>query len=238
MCGRYTLRQVSELQGRFLIDEMDNEITPRYNAAPSQMLPIIVREDSINRLQWMKWGLVPSWAKEPNPSYATINARAENLVQRPAFRKPLQNQRCIVPADGFYEWVAEGKKKQPYFIHMRDDSLFGMAGLYDRYIQPDGEILWSFTIITTSANSIVGALHSRMDVILDPANEDFWLDPNITDPKLLQPLFQPYTDEVMETYPVRTLVNSPANDRPELLTPLQRTRQSPKHITQESLFAL
>jgi putative SOS response-associated peptidase YedK len=220
MCGRYTLRHVDEIQLRFLIEDDVAGVTPRYNVAPTQSMPVITYQNGKNQVEWMKWGLVPSWSKDPQPAYATINARAEGIEARPAYRQPLSKQRCLIPCDGFYEWVQAGKQKQPYFIHLHDDALFAFAGLYDIYHLPDGDLLKTFTIITVPANDLIMPLHPRMDVILFPEDEARWLDPSVTDPRELSHYFYSYPSELMELYPVSTQVNSPRNDVPQLIAPL------------------
>jgi len=243
MCGRYTIRHIDQIQQRFAIDEVIAEATPRYNAAPTQLLPVITCHNGKRRLEMMKWGLVPSWAKNPRPAFATINARSEEVATKPAFRQPLRTQRCIVPSDGFYEWMQQGKTKQPYFIHMQDDSLFGFAGLYDIYVppldssshQPAQPMLKSFTIITTSANATIAPLHPRMDVILDRDDETLWLDPLVTDAARIDHLFRPYLTAPMEVYPVSQMVNGAHKDSPGLIARVQLP-SLPNATQQQSLF--
>jgi putative SOS response-associated peptidase YedK len=216
MCGRYTLTNTAEMAVRFKVSQPELPLTSRYNVAPSQVLPVVVR-NSPNRLEWMKWGLVPFWSKEPKASYSTINARAEGIVDKPAYRKPIRSQRCLVPADGFFEWQKTGVGKQPYFIHLKGGELFGFAGLYDIYRDKAGNELRTFTIITTEANELMLPLHNRMPVILRREDEDRWLDPAVTEPGAVLDLLKPYPAEWMEAYPVAKLVNSPENDGPEVL---------------------
>ncbi len=216
MCGRYTLSNTAGVQARFEIAQAEQPLTPRFNVAPTQAMPVVLK-NSPNRLEWMKWGLVPFWSKEPKSSYSTINARAEGITEKPAYRKPIKNQRCIIPADGFYEWQKTGTSKQPFYIHLKNGELFGFAGLYDLYKNPDGSVLKTYTIITTEANELMADIHDRMPVILHPGDEELWLDPGITDPAQILPLLKPYPAQEMALYPVSRLVNKPENDVPETL---------------------
>ena len=221
MCGRYVLHSSThEIQARFGLSETIHVVEPRYNAAPTQQLPVIVQRGAERRMKWMRWGLVPSWAKAINPNVSTFNARAEGISEKPMYRGPIRRQRCLVPADGFYEWHAEGTKKQPYFIHRADDALFAFAGLYDRYRQPDGTDLWSYTIITTEPNAEIAPLHHRMAVILRPENEEEWLAPDITDPMQVARLLRPYLDGELAVYPVSSRVNNARLDGPEMIAPI------------------
>lgn len=221
MCGRYVLHHTAaQLQARFGLSAIAGEVEARYNAAPTQQLPVILQRGTDLRLEWMRWGLVPSWAKEINPSISTFNARAEGISEKPMYRGPIRRQRCLVPADGFYEWHAAGKAKQPYFIHRADDALFAFAGLYDRYRQPDGTDLWSYTIITTEPNAEIAPLHHRMAVILRPEDEAEWLDPGVTDPLQVARLLRPYPDGELAVYPVSTRVNNARLDDAAMIAPL------------------
>ncbi len=216
MCGRYTVTKTEGLTERFKAEQPQLPITARYNVAPSQVMPVVLR-NSPNRVEWLKWGLVPFWSKEPKAGYSTINARAEGIADKPTYRKPIRSQRCIVPADGFYEWQKTGVGKQPYYIQLKDGQLFGFAGLYDIYRDQDGQELKTFTIITTEANELMAPIHNRMPVILRPEDEDLWLDKAVTDPQAVVGLLQPYPAELMVAYPVSKLVNKPENDLPELV---------------------
>ena len=165
----------------------------------------------------MHWGLVPYHAKDA--AKPIINARAETLAQRPAFRGLLPRRRCLVPADGFYEWRREGRFRTPMRFTLRDGQPFAFAGLWDRWLQPDGTPLYSFTIVTTNPNSVLEPVHNRMPVILLPEDEAGWLDPATTDPAALSPLLNPFPAELMEGYCVSRAVNSPVNDSPECIAP-------------------
>lgn len=231
MCGRYSLFASREaIETRFGADfAFDYE--PRYNAAPSQDLPVITAE-SPGTIQRMEWGLIPSWA-DNRTDHGHINARAETLAEKRSFAEAYESRRCLVPADGFYEWVEEDGGKQPYRVALPDDGLFAMAGLYERWERPqrqtglgefsasgngsggEADIVESFTIVTTEPNGTVADLHHRMAVILDPSEESRWLGSSADD---ASPLLDPY-DGSMRTYPVSSAVNSPANDSPELIEP-------------------
>jgi putative SOS response-associated peptidase YedK len=221
MCGRYVFHHsAQEMQARFGLEEIPEDIEARFNAAPTQNLPVIVQHGDNVQMEWMRWGLVPSWAKEIKTNVSTFNARAEGISDKPMYRGPIRRQRCLVPADGFYEWHAEGRVKQPYFIHRADDALFAFAGLYDHYRQPDGTDLWSYTIITTEPNADIKPLHNRMAVILRPEDEAEWLDPSVTDPFQVARLLRPYPDGELEVYPVSRLVNNSRHDSPEMIAPI------------------
>jgi len=218
MCGRYALVVVGDgsLQRRFSLEELLDTPASRYNVAPTQTLPVIVRQ-SPNHMEMMRWGLIPSWAKDANIGSRMINARAETVAEKPAYRGPLRSQRCLVPASGFYEWKRDGTSKQPYFIHVKDEPLVAFAGLYDRWRDPNGQTVHSYTIITTTANAVAAPVHDRMPVILQREDEETWLDPDVTEPGHLLSLLRPYPSHEMEAYPVSSAVNSPRNDTPNLL---------------------
>ena len=220
MCGRYGLTvDTSKLQERFETSNTLPDVQPRFNIAPTQNLPVIVR-NSPNSMALMQWGLIPSWSKEPQVSYSTINARAENLLKSSVYRKPFQSQRCLVPASGFYEWQQTPSGKQPYYIHVQDTDVFAFAGLYDIWRDKHGRELHSYTIITTTPNDLVATIHNRMPVILRRDDEDAWLDQEADQARLLS-LLTPYPADEMSAYRVSTWVNSPSNDSPEALEPLE-----------------
>ena len=221
MCGRYTqTAKFDDLMDRFGFEEPDFELAPRYNLAPSQDAPVVgvnPKTPDIRSLRLMRWGLVPYHAKDA--AKPIINARAETLAQRPAFRGLLPRRRCLVPADGFYEWRREGRFRIPMRFTLKSGQPFAFAGLWDRWLQPDSTPLYSFTIVTTSPNSVLEPVHNRMPVILLPEDEAGWLDPATTDPAALSPLLNPYPAELMEGYCVSLAVNSPVNDSPECIAP-------------------
>jgi putative SOS response-associated peptidase YedK len=217
MCGRYNLVPTENVAGRFHVDDQQLPLLPRYNVAPSQVMPVVVR-NSPNRIVEMEWGLIPSWSKEPQVKFSTINARAETLTTSPVFRGPFKSRRCLVPASGFYEWRKTSQGKQPYCIQLDDGELFAFAGLYDIWHDADGNELYSYTIITTTSNDLVAPIHNRMPVILHRDDEDAWLDKH-TEPAHLLSLLTPYPANAMAAFPVSRAVNNPANEGAELMRP-------------------
>ena len=218
MCGRYSLVPTENIAARFDAQQEQLSLQPRYNVAPSQSLPVVVR-NSPNRLVEMQWGLIPSWSKEPQAQFSTINARAETVTKSPVFRGPFKSRRCLVPASGFYEWQRTSNGKQPFCIRLKDDDLFAFAGLYDIWRDADGNELYSYTVITTTPNRLVAPIHNRMPVILRRDDEDAWLD-NKTEPTRLMSLLAAYPAEEMEAYPVSRALNNPANEGAELMQPV------------------
>ncbi|MBS4219456.1 SOS response-associated peptidase [Bacillus sp. FJAT-49711] len=221
MCGRYSLFAPREnLAARFeLMDFEEIEWVERYNIAPSQNVLAIVRSDAGNKMGMLKWGLVPSWAKDPKIGYKMINARAETIDQKPSFRNLLKRRRCVIPADGFYEWKKVGTNKIPYRFQLKSKESFGFAGLWDRW-ENNGEIIHSCTIITTEANAVLKGVHDRMPVILTKESEKVWLDRSISDEYYLKKILISFPAEEMEAYSVNPLVNSSKNDNKEVLNSL------------------
>ncbi len=222
MCGRYTLKTAPEL----LAEQYDIQSLPplqsRYNIAPGQQV-LAVRippEGSHREGGLFRWGLIPSWAKDHKMGDRMINARAETVGQKPAFRGPFRHRRCLVVADGFYEWQREGRIKQPFYFQMKDGGPFGFAGLWDRWQGPDGKSVESCTLLTTEPNALLGPIHHRMPVIIDPRHYADWLDPEAWNQNLLQTLLRPYPAEKMIGFPVTLRVNNPRNDDPQCLVPL------------------
>ena len=218
MCGRYSLVSTENIAARFDVQQQQLTLSPRYNVAPSQSMPVVVR-NSPNRLVEMQWGLIPSWSKEPRAQFSTINARAETITKSPVFRGPFKNRRCLVPASGFYEWQRTERGKQPFCIRLKDEELFAFAGLYDVWHDADGNELHSYTVITTVPNELVASIHNRMPVILRQEDEDAWLDKGSDSARLLA-LLKAYPADKMEAYPVSRAVNSPANEGAELMQPV------------------
>lgn len=221
MCGRYRLTA----KERYIADHFDlaeGEVrwTPRYNIAPTQEVAIVRqdRKQPKRLFSLMRWGLIPSWAKDISIGFKTINAMAETAAEKAAFREALRKRRCLVPADGFYEWQKLGhKEKQPYNIGMADDSVFAFAGLWERWPDPAGTHVNSFTILTTAANPLVAGIHDRMPVILKPDDYDLWLDPGMTDPAGVADLLKPFDARLMKKYPVSTRVGNADNDDLEII---------------------
>lgn len=220
MCGRFTLTSTpARLRERFRLEEAPEELTPRFNIAPSQEVLVIANRDR-RLLRPARWGLVPAWARDPAIGHRLINARAETLAARPAFRDALARRRCLVPADGFYEWQRQGRaKRQPFHVRARDGAPLALAGLWEVWRPADGPALASCAIVTVAANATVAPIHDRMPAILPPAAWDAWLDPRQRDAADLAPLLVPCGDEVLEAVPVSTWVNSPAHDGPQCLAP-------------------
>ncbi len=194
---------------------------PRYNVAPTQQVPV-VREgaDGENRLDLLHWGLIPAWAKERGIACNMINARSETLLEKPSFRQAFKYRRCVVPASGFYEWRHEGKQNIPRYIRIRDGLPMLFAGLWESWKSPDGELVESFTILTTVANRLLEPIHERMPVILHPDECGRWLDRYLTDPTHLSDFFQPYPADLLEMWRVSPLVNTPGHDSCELIAPI------------------
>lgn len=216
MCGRYTLvKKAEDIEKRFHVQIEEDTLHPSYNAAPTQNLPVI-SNDNPGLAAYYKWGLIPFWAKDAAIGNKLINARAETLLEKPAFKKSLQSKRCLVIADGFYEWQKNGKTKQPYRITLKDNGLFAFAGLWDEWKNEQGNKIRSFTIITTSPNALMESIHDRMPVILNPSDEKHWLSTNLKAEDALD-LLQPYDAGKMQAYQVSKQVNSPANNMPELI---------------------
>jgi putative SOS response-associated peptidase YedK len=216
MCGRFTLDPTIKIYKRFKIENRLDRLEARYNIAPSQDVPVIVR-NSPNRIVWMRWGLIPHWAKDESIGSKMINARAETLTEKPSYRGLLRSKRCIVPASGFYEWQDTSKGKQPYYIHADASEYLPFAGLYDIWENPEGIEIYSFTIITTQPTVDLQAIHNRIPVILEPDAEDVWLNPDVTDPQELTPLLHPYTIRPLDFYKVSKAVNRAGFDAPEFI---------------------
>jgi putative SOS response-associated peptidase YedK len=216
MCGRFTLRaNPAAVQGAFNLAEAPR-IEPHYNIAPTQQVFALRSEQGKIEPVFLRWGLIPSWAKDPKIAYTLINARSETAAQKPSFRAAFKTRRCLIPADGFYEWMKEGKAKKPMRFTLRDERLFAFAGLWERWLSPEGPAVQTFTILTTSANELVRPLHERMPVILDPARYQDWLDP-VTSVQEVQAWMVPWSADDMAMVPANPLVNSPRNQGPELL---------------------
>lgn len=218
MCGRYAIPDPGDIPIRYNAARSGYDLKPRYNAAPSEDMPVVVNTGE-NYVELMRWGLVPFWAKDTNIGYKMINARAETLQVKPSFKKALSSQRCIVPAGGFFEWKQIDKEKVPYYIFMKNKQLFGFAGLYDTWHDKQGGELKTYTIITTEPNTLVGKIHDRMPAILEKKDEEEWLNPDETESDRLVKLLHPYPASEMETYPVSRLVNAPKNDTKEVIEP-------------------
>lgn len=218
MCGRFSLTDITGLLVRFGFHQIRIEFNPRYNIAPGQPVWAVVSQENQPRLVQLSWGLIPYWAKDN--SKKMINARAETLEQKPTFKHCLKSQRCLIPADGYYEWKKKGKVKKPYRFTLKSGDVFTFAGLWDSWEGPSGEKIISCAIITVEANKLVSSIHQRMPAILKPEEEHLWLDGSITGDHDLKSLLKPYPAELMNFYRASPLVNSPRNDLPECLLPV------------------
>jgi putative SOS response-associated peptidase YedK len=221
MCGRYSLSK-TDLKKRFGVLDSNLSYDESYNISPSTVNPVIVR-NSPNSIVLMKWGLIPFWAKDPKIGFRMINARAEDIENKPAFRKPIRSQRCLIPATGFYEWKRlnlEGiEEKVPYYIYLKKQEIFSFAGVYDIWTDAEDKRTYSYAIITTSANKMMRNIHDRMPVIMDMDNEDKYLDKNTKLSEILE-ILKTFDAEKMSSYPISKLVNDPGNDNPEIIKKL------------------
>ena len=225
MCARYRLSRRKQLIQEYFdtADEVDWE--PRYNIAPSQNVGII-RQDRAKperHLSLARWGLIPYWAKDPSIGYKLINARSETVTSKPAFREAFESRRCLIPADGFYEWKPAVKGKQPFHFGLQDDSLFAFVGLWDRWKDASGQVVESCSILTTTPNSLLAEVHDRMPVILRPEVYDLWLDADRRVDALRQ-MLKPYDAKQMRRYAVSPRVNDVANDDPQCSQPIEVSR--------------
>jgi putative SOS response-associated peptidase YedK len=219
MCGRFRLSKTDKAVMKQFGVEIDPDYSPRYNISPSQSV-LAIRQDAaqpVRLLSKLRWGLVPFWAKDLAIGYKMINARSETVLEKPAYRDSFKKRRCLIPADGFYEWKKVGKEKQPYNFGMTDDSIFAFAGIWDTWKSPDGTPVESCSILTTTPNALVADVHDRMPVILDRDDYEQWLDPGVKEPSTLTELLKPFAANRMRSYPVSRLVNSPKNDKPECI---------------------
>ena len=219
MCGRYTLASPTErLAEEFGVDAASIELAPNYNVAPTQQVAAVLDEGGQRRLEVLRWGLIPPWADDPGIGSRMINARSETASGKPSFRRAFRERRCLIPADGFYEWQRTNGAKQPYYIHMEDGRPFAFAGLWESWSKGgEGEVR-TCTILTTGANALVGEVHDRMPVILAHDAYDVWLDP-ASERDELTGLLAPYPEDEMEAYPVSRFVNSPSNNDPRCIEP-------------------
>lgn len=222
MCGRFTLTaDVNRIQQAFPGVNVPPGVQPRFNVAPNQPVAVISNENP-NQLDFFVWGLIPSWAKDPEIGNRLINARAETVTEKPAFRSAFRRRRCLVLADGFYEWRADpsGKRKTPMYIRMADGKPFAFAGLWENWQSPDGSQILSCTILTTEPNTLMKPIHNRMPVILPFEVYDRWLKPGEGDSEELLRLLKPYPEDQMTAFPVSRMVNDPRNESPDCVLPL------------------
>lgn len=222
MCGRYTITvSLEELMIRYLIG--DTKVPyhrPKYNVAPGQQIMAIINDGTQNRLGELQWGLIPPWADSPKAGYNMLNARSETAATKPAFQAPLRRKRCLIPADGFYEWQKNDTGKQPMRIVLKNRSLFSMAGLYETWVAPDGTKINSCTILTTTPNELMAPIHDRMPVILHREDEPLWLDRNVQEPHAVEHLLRPYASDELEAYTVAPEVGNVRHDEPSCIEPI------------------
>jgi putative SOS response-associated peptidase YedK len=223
MCGRYRLSRRAEVLAAYDAEYEGVDWDARYNIAPTQSVPVI-RQDAIRpirRASLLRWGLIPSWAKDGTVGARMINARAETAAEKPAFKESVASRRCLIAADGFYEWKRNGRSKEPFCFEMAERKPFAFAGLWDRWRAPDGTTLETCTILTTTPNQLLADVHNRMPVILSAVNYDLWLDPGFRDVQALFEILTPFDAELMKRYPVSDRVNSVSNDGPECSEPIE-----------------
>lgn len=226
MCGRYRLsRRKQIIEEYFDTAPGDDDWNPRYNIAPTQPVPVIRQnpKEPVRQLSTMRWGLVPHWAKDASGAAGTINARSETAAEKPAFRDPLKLRRCLIPADGFYEWKKTRAAKQPFCFDLNDGELFAFAGLWDGWKNAEGQWIKTCSILTTVPNAVTATVHDRMPVILDSAHYDLWLDPGMQNVAAVSELLKPYDAQCMRCYPVSSRVNHVANDDEECSRPVELT---------------
>jgi putative SOS response-associated peptidase YedK len=227
MCGRFTLGVEKDeltafLEAEFAIPALpEMTYVPRYNIAPGQNILTVISDGKKYRVGELKWGLVPAFATDPKIGFSMINAKSETLFEKPSFRDSAKQKRCVILADGFYEWKTEGTTKTPHHIVLNQRRLFLMAGLWSTFLQADGTKLFTCTIVTTAANALLSSLHERMPVILESERLHEWLNPKIVDPSRLQPLLESYDARLMRLYPVSSLVNKVQNNGPDLIQPVK-----------------
>lgn len=218
MCGRYSLTSdLGDLGERFSFEPPNLDHKPRYNIAPTQQILTVTHNGSKNEASTMRWGLIPPWSKTPDISSRMINARGETLEEKPSFREPLSRRRCLVLADGFYEWAKINSRKHPMRIKLRSGEPFGFAGLWETWQSTNGDVIRSCTIVTTQPNKLMEPIHHRMPVIIPKDSEDLWLDSRNQDTSSIRNLIRPFPGDEMEVYEITNLVNSPVNDIPDVL---------------------
>jgi len=218
MCGRYTITvTIEEMLARYFAENVISPYQPRYNVAPGQLVPAVINDGSRNRIGLLKWGLVPPWAEDAKIGNKMINARAETIEERPAFRNAYLSKRCLLPADGFYEWQRSAGGKKPMRITLKGGGLFSLAGLYETWVSPAGEKWHTCTVLTTAPNRLMADIHDRMPVILKPEDEALWLDRRVREPASLKHLLVPYPADEMAAYEVSAAVGNVRNDSPSLI---------------------
>jgi putative SOS response-associated peptidase YedK len=227
MCGRYRLSKRKEIiEEYFDTAPWEDDWSPRYNIAPSQSVPVIRQrpKQPVRQVSLMEWGLIPHWSKDPSIATSTINAKSETAATKPAFRDPLRLRRCLIPADGFYEWKRLGTSKQPYCFEVNKGELFAFAGIWDGWGNATGQWVKTLAILTTTPNTLTASVHDRMPVILDPDKYGLWLDPALTNANVISELLNPYDARLMRCYPVSARINHVENDDEECCRPVRPTQ--------------
>lgn len=225
MCARYTLTADAEfIQLAFDLDDVSVWERPRYNIAPSQMVPVITNRKR-KELTLLKWGLVPTWARDPAIGSRMINARSETAAEKPSFRTAFKRRRCLIPSDGYFEWTKRAGKKAPMYIKRRDREIFAFAGLWENWKKPDGSWLGAFAILTTEANDFIRPIHHRMTVMIEPEDYDTWLSEDELTPEQWLPLMAGCESERLTAFEVSTQVNRPINDNPTVISPVHTGNQ-------------
>lgn len=219
MCGRFAIKSYPDTIRRLLEYEEHPNFPPRYNIAPTQPIPVIHAEHGVRHFRLMRWGLIPSWVKDPKQFALLINARLEGIETKPSFRAAMKRRRCLIPADGFYEWKKTGKAKQPYYIHAKDGEPFAFAGLWETWVDRDGGEMDTAAIVTCDANESIAEIHHRMPVIVPPEQFEPWLDCDHVDARQAAALLGPPPDDLLDAYPISTRVNSVKNDGADLIAP-------------------
>lgn len=238
MCGRYTISSSPEAIRHLFGYRAEAVFPPRYNVAPTQPVPVVRWANGEPEYMLMRWGFIPSWAKDPHSFSLIVNARGRSVNEKPAFRNAMKRRRCLLPADGFYEWKAETGRKRPYFVRRKGGGPLAFAGLWETWMGPDGEEMDSVCIITTRANALVSPIHDRMPVIIEPEAFTLWLNSDHVDAVTAAALIAPAPEHLLEAYEVSLAVNRAANDSPALIDPVQTIKKTaePKDDAQPSLF--
>jgi putative SOS response-associated peptidase YedK len=224
VCGRYRLsRRKQVIEEYFWSAPWDDDWNPRFNVAPTQRVPVIRQhpKEPVRQISLMKWGLIPHWAKDPSIATNTINAKSETAADKPAFRDPIKFRRCLIPADGFYEWKRTGGAKQPFCFEVNDGELYAFAGIWDGWKNAEGQWIKTCSILTTTPNAVTSTVHNRMPVILDRDSYDVWLDPAMQNVEAISELLKPFDAQLMRSYPVSNRVNHVGNDDEECSRPVE-----------------